>query len=375
MDRDRKERLKRYGFDLDAQRKAESYEKEGFRLRIFSSLFFGLVLGLFARFGSESLVGWLASFSEGYLLNCIYVSIVVLGLSLLNFPFSWLSYRRELRFDLSNQAPSAWLVDQIKGVATSFVIALILLPPFLLLLSHLSWWWLIAWAGFSLFSLLLSYIGPVLLMPIFYDFQPLEDDELESDLEELAERAEVDVVGAFEMGAGEKTKKAVGGLTGIGSTRRIILSDTLLENYSRDEIEGVIAHELGHHVRGDLWKNVIESSLVSLVLLYLLKVLLPLVTPLFALEAGTAALPVIFLLGGAFSALTEPLENFLSRLREIAADSFAVKLTDKPRPFADALIKLNRQNLGNAAPSPLVEFLFYDHPSGLKRVEQVLEEG
>ncbi|MFB6214363.1 MAG: M48 family metallopeptidase, partial [Candidatus Bipolaricaulia bacterium] len=303
----------------------------------------------------------------------IYILIFALGFFLLDLPGSWLSFRLEHKYELSNQGPRSWLMDQLKSLLISLALALVGLTILFWAIAVSDLWWVWAWIAFTVISIFIGFISPTLLMPLFYDFQPLEDEDLKKKLKELANRANLDVLGTFNMEASEKTKKAIGALTGIGSSRRIILSDTMLENYSAEEIEAVIAHEMGHHKYHDIWFLLGLQSLFSLLGFYLIAIFIDPVLGYFSLGLNVSALPVILGMMELILFALSPLKNWLSRIRERVADGFSLKLVDNPNALGEALVKLSQQNLGNPAPPRLVELLFYDHPSGLQRVERAID--
>lgn len=224
-----------------------------------------------------------------------------------------------------------------------------------------------------LFNVLLANLAPVLIFPIFYKFVPLGDEyaELAERLKSLAERAGARVRGVFKFDMSRRTKAANAALTGLGNTRRIILGDTLLDEFTSDEIETVLAHELGHHVHKDIPKGILIESVITLVGLYLASLGLLWGTTVFGFEgpADIAALPLFVLVMGAYGFLTMPLTNAYSRARERRADEYALKATDNGSAYASALIRLANQNLADADPEPWVEILLYSHPALSKRIE------
>jgi STE24 endopeptidase len=210
---------------------------------------------------------------------------------------------------------------------------------------------------------------------VFYKFEPLKDEALAARLRVLAEKTGASVVGVFRMGASAKTTRAIGGLAGIGRTRRIILSDTLLNRYTVDEVESVIAHELAHHVHRDIARLAAAGAIASLVgLVAVDRIVKAAVEPL-GLDGihDIAGLPIIGLAVATVSTLFGPLLNALSRKREAEADRFAVRVTGDVGAFRSTMVKIHDQNLGIADPSPLAEMLFHDHPSGRRRVEAILQ--
>lgn len=365
------ERLERLGFDPKIQEQARRYQLEGLKHQAGEYVaLLGLLL-LFAALGSGRLAGWIKGFiTHPWVRNLVYTLIFGLGLFLFRLPFSWWGYRLERHYGLSTQSLRSWLADELKGGAINLIIFLIAFPWIYIGIAQSKLWWLTAWGITTIFIILMSFISPVVLMPLFYKFEPLGDEGLVRRLKGLAEKARIKVIGVFKMGAAAKTRRAIGALTGLGSTRRIILSDTLLENYSPDEIETVIAHELGHHAHQDIWRGITAFSVLALLGLYIVHLTLGPFAGAFGLTEGIESLPLfLVILGGVFFALM-PLYNTFSRWCEGQADQFALELASKPEAQRKVMVKICDQNLRYAAPHPLVEFLFYDHPAGIRRVER-----
>lgn len=368
------ERLKKYGFDPQIQARARRYQQD--RLFLKASCYAALLalFLLFARFGSAELAAWIRGFAPSlWLQNALYTVIFTLGLLLVGLLFDWQSYRIEQRYGLSTQPPYSWLADKLRGGAINLILFLFALPGIYIGIERSGLWWLIAWAITTFFFILMSFITPVVLLPLFFKFAPLEDEELVGRLKGLAERAQVKIIGVFKMAAGVKTKKAIGALAGLGSTRRIILSDTLLENYTPDEIETVIAHELGHHLHQDIWKVILSFSAMALLGFLVVHLTLEPFAWAFGLGKGIESLPLFLVVLGGVFLLLMPFYNTFSRWFEGQADQFALELARKPGAQAQLGVKLCDQNLRYAAPHPLVEFLFYDHPAGIKRVERAIK--
>lgn len=294
---------------------------------------------------------------------------------LINLPLSFYAgYTLPHRFKQSNQTVKDWISDQIKGLLIGFILGGVILEIiYTVLRAAPDTWWL--WVAFImlLFNVLLANLAPVLIFPIFYKFVPLEDEytELAERLKSLAELAGARVRGVFKFDMSRRTKAANAALTGLGNTRRIILGDTLLDEFTSDEIETVLAHELGHHVHKDIPKGILIESVITLVGLYLASLGLLWGTTVFGFEgpADIAALPLFVLVMGAYGFLTMPLTNAYSRARERRADEYALKATDNGSAYASALIRLANQNLADADPEPWVEILLYSHPALSKRIE------
>jgi Zn-dependent protease with chaperone function len=277
----------------------------------------------------------------------------------------------ERRYGLSNETVGAWLRDQVKsfalgivlgGGAAQIVYACITRWP--------DRWWLVAGAIFACVIVGLANLGPVLFLPMFYSVKPLTREALSTRLLRLADRAGARVLGAYEWGLGEKTRKANAALAGLGGTRRILVSDTMLAQYSDDEIEVVLAHELAHHVHGDIWKGIaFESALVLAGFFLASRVLNALVGPL-GLEgpADVAGLPLLLIAAGAVSLVMLPFRHVMSRAFERSADRFALNLTHNPGAFISAMRRLGAQNLAEERPSRIVQWLFYSHPPLRERI-------
>jgi len=300
-------------------------------------------------------------------------------LYLINLPLSWIeSYHLPHRFELSTQTWRGWILDQIKGLAVGGLLGLLVLEVIYAVLraSPQSWW---IWATLFLlvFNVLLGYLAPVVLFPIFNKFKPLGEEyaDLVERLKQLGQRAGTRVEGVYEMDMSRRTKAANAALAGLGRTRRIILGDTLLREFSADEIETVLAHELAHHVHKDIPLLMAVSAILTVAGMFLVSLVMAWGVPYFGFaavgEAGT--LPLFLLAFGAFQLLVLPLVNAISRWRERLADHYAIQVTGKPAVYAAALARLADQNLAEADPEPWVEWLFYDHPPIGKRIAMAHE--
>jgi STE24 endopeptidase len=277
----------------------------------------------------------------------------------------------ERRYDLSNERLGAWLRDQLKsfgiglalsGGAASLVYGLLRYSP--------DRWWLTAGILFALIIVGLTSLAPVLLLPLFYTVKPLDSDALRSRLLTLAERAGARVLGAYEWGLGAKTKKANAALAGLGSTRRILVSDTMLAEYSDEEIEVVLAHELAHHMHGDIWKGIAFESVLIVAGFYLASRVLVVLQGPIGLRGmdDVAGLPLLVLTAGALSLVMIPVAHAMSRTFERSADRFALDLTRNPSAFISAMRRLGAQNLAEEHPTRLVQWLFYSHPPIRERI-------
>jgi STE24 endopeptidase len=290
---------------------------------------------------------------ENYVLAlCFYVLLLTLISKALSLPLDVYSFRLEHRFQLSNQSTKAWIIDEVKGWFVGLVIAALLTElVYWIIRSSLQHWWLIAWAAFTALFVVFAQLAPVVLFPIFYKFVPLNDQELRNRLVRLSERAGTRVRGVYEWKLSEKSKKANAALTGLGNTRRIILADTLLQSYSHDEIEAVLAHELGHHVHGHILKSILLQMAVTFAGFWAANEVLRYATyqaHMFDLLSDFANLPLLALVSAALSLILLPAMNV--------------------EPFITAMDKLSAQNLSEKSPSRLIEVLFHSHPSVSRRI-------
>lgn len=367
-----------YGFNEERQRKAKNY----LYCRLKASLCKGivilvltlLVLGLRVSIVLENSVK--VYVSEPSPVVALYTLVGYGMFWLVSLPFDYYrEYFLEHKFELSTESLGRWFRDRVKLLALSFIFVLFFVEgAYNFMWLNPTYWWFFTWLVATFFIVFFMYVSPVLIMPLFYKFPRLKDEELLNRLTRLANKAGIRIIGVFEMKAGVKTKKAIAALTGIGGTRRMLLSDTFLSNYSNDEIESVMGHELGHHIYGHIWKFAVAFSEVFLLVLFLTDQVLRATYGFFGLERidSVASLPLLALTFGLFYVSFTPLMNTLSRWAEGHCDQYELDLVDKPDAYISSMVKLCDQNLRYAYPNPLIEFMFYDHPSGKKRIERAL---
>jgi STE24 endopeptidase len=303
-----------------------------------------------------------------------YFLLLTVIYSVLTFPLEYYGgFRLPHSFGLSNQTLLEWLVDEVKGGLLGLALGLIVVEMVYFLLGALpDWWWLVTAAVMLMLGVIMANLAPVLLVPIFYKLKPLEDEALEARLKRLGERAHTSVRGVYTIDLSSKTKAANAMVMGLGNTRRIVLGDTLYDRYRSDEIETILAHELGHQSRHDLWWGMILQSALSVGGLYLAHLALVLGVEVLGYSGlhDVASMPLLALVMGVFLAVTTPLVNAFSRWRERMADEYALRITDKPRAFISAMVRLANQNLADVDPEPWVEFLLYSHPPVGKRIRR-----
>ena len=306
----------------------------------------------------------------------LYVLLLALINEVITLPFAFYQgVTLERRYGLSTQTTARWWVDHLKAGAVALVFATV---AALIVCSLIRWaperWWIVAAAVFTLIMVGLVQLAPVLLLPLFYEFKPLDREALVRRLVALADRAGARVMGVFEWRLSDRTRKSNAALAGIGQTRRIIISDTLLAEHSDDEIEVILAHELAHHVHHDIWKGIALETVLITVGFYLADRVLTRFADSFGLtgKADIAALPLLLLTAGAVSLALLPFANAFSRAHERRADRYALEMTRNVPAFVSAMKRLGAQNLAEEHPSRLVEILFYTHPPISARIAAAL---
>ena len=360
--------------------KSARYHRLQRRASIFATVLTALVLGLLLVSGGSSAIRHSVStlVGQSFLLTVIgYVVALGVLLEILSFPLAF--YRGvtlERRYGLSTQTTAKWWIDHVKAGAISIAFAA---GAALIVLSLIrwdpEWWWIYAAIAFTAILVLLAQLAPVVLLPLFYDITPLTREALRDRLLALATRAGTHIVGVFEWRLSDRTKKANAALAGIGRTRRILLSDTLLAEHSDDEIEVILAHELAHHVYRDIWSAIVAETVLIALGCYAAN----LVLGAFATSAGlagkgdVAGLPLLVLAGGAVSLALMPISNALSRAHERRADRYALTMTRNAPAFITAMKRLAVQNLAEEDPSRLVQILFHTHPPIAARIEAARE--
>jgi STE24 endopeptidase len=284
----------------------------------------------------------------------------------------------EGRFKLSTQRFSSWAGDELKGFLVGLVLGTVVVE--VLYLTIRQWpqhWWMLAWASFMALFILLAQLAPIVLFPIFYKFEPLDNEDLRRRLVVLSERAGTRVRGVYRWKLSEKSKKANAALTGLGATRRIILADTLLDNYTAEEIEAVLAHELGHHVHRHILKSIFVQAAITLFGFWAANWVLHYAVDqqMFEELSDFADLPLLALVSVVLSFLLMPALNAYSRFNERQADRYAFESISSVEPFITSMNKLAEQNLAERTPSKWVEWFFHSHPAISRRLAAAKEWG
>ncbi len=337
----------------------------------FLLIFLFIISGL-----SKSLLVYLTQYSgNNYILFLLFTCITGIVAGMIFFPLNYYTdYYLEHKYNLSNQTFFAWIWEDMKGLLVSLVIGVPLLLFFYYTLNRFGGqWWLPFAIILFILSVVLARIVPVLILPLFYKVNPLDDEELKERIKMLAVGAGITVENVYKFNMSKNTKKANAAFTGIGKSKRILLGDTLLDNFTKDEIETVIAHELGHYKKKHIIKNIIIGTVSSFATLFLIAFCYDKSIGWFgfSLRTDIAIIPLLSLWAMIIGLALNPISNIISRRYEYEADEYSVNSTRKPEAFIKTLEKLNEQNLGDKSPHPFVEWFFYSHPSVKKRVTAI----
>jgi STE24 endopeptidase len=365
--------------DADALAKTARYTAEQSRVALVQSVYDSALLlaflftPLLARYD-----GWIGSLSDSFLVRgLLFLLIITWVQELLEIPFSaYTTFRIEKRYGFNTTTLKLWLTDLLKSTLISTLLALILISAALLLIQHSpQLWWLWVWCFFALFSIIMIYLSPALIEPLFSKFEPLRDRQLADEIRGLLSRGGVQVKGVMQMDASRRSLHSNAYFTGIGRVKRIVLFDTLLKQMERSELLAILAHEAGHWKRGHIWKRLVVMEGSALALIFGVYQLINWggVPGLFGLAGGSFAAQIVmvsFLISIVSFPFT-PLSSWLSRRHEWEADGFAEELSGTPEALASALVKLSKENLANLHPHPIYAAFYYSHPPVVERVAKL----
>jgi STE24 endopeptidase len=309
---------------------------------------------------------------QSYSLAVFYYVVMLFIISkALGFALDYYGFRIEHRFQLSNQKLKSWLWDEAKTWMIGLLIAALLVEiVYNTIRVEPTAWWVIAWLVYNGLAVFFAQIAPVVIFPLFYKFRPLEDDDLSNRLIKLSHKAGTRVRGVYEWQLSEKSRKANAALAGLGATRRIIIADTLLKEFTHDEIEAVLAHELGHHVHKHIIKSIVLQIFITFVGFWVVAHVLEYAVErsMFAFMHDFASVPLLVLLTTLMSFALMPLMNAYSRQKEREADRYSLQSIREVEPFITSMEKLADSNLAERHPSRLVELWFHSHPPIAKRI-------
>lgn len=339
-----------------------------------------LVLGVLLVTGASAVLRDWAGGSSGNPWIVVFVYFIPIGgiFAVISAVFGAVgTFGIDRRYGLSTQSAAGWTADNVKGFLVGGVLAIGCLEVLYALLRNFpETWWVGSAVVFSIFLIVFAHLGPVLIFPIFFKFKRLTNAEITGRLERLAREANTRVNGVYEMDLSRKTRTANAALLGFGRTRRIALADNLLDNFTLDEIEAVLAHEFGHHKLNHLGKAMAIQSATFFVLFFGIHLGLMLTGNRWGIQGigDVANFPLVALLGTAMGFLVLPITNSLLRRFERHADDYALRFAQQPWAFCSALERLGQMNLADRNPHPVIEWMFYSHPSLGTRIDEAAKK-
>ena len=366
-------------YDADRYRKSQQYLKVNTQLGWVTSAFsLSLILVFWFAKGFPLLDRWVRSFELGPVLSgLVYMGILMLFKAVLSLPFSlYATFVIEERFGFNTTTWKIYLMDLIKGLALALLLGTPLLAAILMFFQYAganAWWY--CWIGVTLYMLVVQFIAPTWIMPLFNKFTPLEDGELKSAILSYANSINFPLENVYQMDGSRRSTKSNAFFTGFGKHKRIVLFDTLIKQHSVKELVAVLAHEMGHYKKRHIRQSLILGILQTGLMLFLLSHFITYagLFNAFYMPQQSVYAGMIF-----FAMLYAPIDFFvgifmqvLSRQNETAADQFAAETTKDPPSMVAALKKLSVHNLSNLTPHPFYVFLNYSHPPVLKRIQML----
>lgn len=357
----------------------KNYQRERLNWAIASYILEMGVLALFVlTYLSAILRSLLDKLFAGHLIPVFigYVAIIVLSHLVLFFPLSFKrGYLLEHKYGMSNQTFGAWLRDYLKMTAVGWFSGFIAVSVvfYLLRRNPAGWWWqsaLVLWVGY----IFLVHLTPVLILPLFFKFKRLEDREILDRISKVSEAAGVRIGRIYEFNMSRMTRSANAAVTGLGSTRRILLADNLLCNFTPDEVATIAAHEIAHHKCRHMGKIITMNLILLFILLYGGHIIINSSSTAFGLRGpqDVASLPLLAFVLGMGSLFFLPIVNSLLRMFESEADRLSLIWCGNPEAFISMMQKITSENLADPSPNPVVELIFHSHPSAQKRIALAL---
>ena len=368
-------------YDEETYAKSQEYTKVRTRFGFLTGIFDLVLLLIFWFSGGFNWLDQIVrSWEFGELVTGLFfIGILMVAKSILSLPFSvYSTFVIEERFGFNKTTPKTFMLDLIKGLLLGAVIGIPLLAgilAFFMYTGNLAW--LYAWGAVTAFTLIMQYVAPTWIMPLFNKFTPLEEGELRTAIEEYTKKVNFPLQGLFVIDGSKRSSKSNAFFTGFGKNKRVALYDTLIENHTVPELVAVLAHEIGHYKKKHIIKGMVISILHTGVLFFLLSFFLSeqALFDAFYMEHMSVYTGLIF-----FGMLYSPIEMILSifmqmssRKHEYEADEYAATTKGKPGDMISTLKKLSKDNLSNLTPHPFYVFLNYSHPPVLQRIKAIKE--
>ncbi|MDA3926733.1 MAG: M48 family metallopeptidase [Kiritimatiellae bacterium] len=370
-------------FDREKYKKSQDYLKVNTRFSGINSLVsISITVAFLALKGPGWLDGIVSSWADLWVWRSLsFVGVLYAFSTLTSIPFSaYGTFVIEERFGFNKTTVKTFIMDFLKSLGLTIVIGV---PVYLALIwffrTYSTNGWLLAWCALTLFSLVMMYVAPVWIMPLFNKFTPLDEgSELNVAIKAMCKKADFTLKGIYTMDGSKRSAKSNAFFTGFGKNKKIALFDTLIEKHTTEELVAVLAHEIGHYKKKHIFQSMALSFMTSALMLFLLGLFLKsrVVFTAFGIENpsvytglllfGLVYAPISFVIG--------IFQSILSRKNEFEADRFAAEITGTPGVMIDALKKLSADNLSNLTPHPLKVFLEYSHPPVLQRIEALREK-
>ena len=362
--------------------KTRDYTVESTKFDFVASLFNNIVFLLFIFVLLNIYNTWLISLNLSFILSGLtFFLLLTYAETVISMPFNLYStFKIENKYGFNTMTFKLWITDTIKSLAISTILTGLLIAAGLFLIQKSpGLWWLWVWCFFLAFGIFIMYISPYVIEPLFHKFTPVDDESLESGINDLMGKVGIKVRRVFRIDASKRTKHTNAYFTGIGKVKRIVLYDTLIEKMDRDEILSVLAHEAGHWKKKHLLKNIVVTEAIALIALYVSYHLLQsdILLDIFGIGKSSFFAKVVILgfIGSIVSFPFSPLFNYFSRRHENEADKYSYELTENKESMISALVKLSKDNLSNLHPHPLYALFHYSHPPVLERIRKIRELG
>jgi len=366
-------------FDEEKYAKSQRYTRETTKFSNIQSTFMVIVKILFILLGGFNLIDMIARGAgvSNIITGLLFFAILLLLQEVVSIPFSLYStFVIEEKFGFNKTSVRTFVMDIVKSLLLSIILGSIILAVILLFFQKLGdFAWVYAWLIVVLFSFLIQYLAPKLILPLFNKFTPLQDDELKPKIRNYVRQQGFKLKGIFTIDGSRRTTKMNAYFTGFGKYKRVAFYDTLQEKLSNNEILAVLGHEIGHYKLKHILKSIVISIFTTGITFFLLSLFIR-NTQLFAafrMEHLSIYASIVFFgfLLAPLQILLTPFSNYLSRKHEYAADEFAVETIDEPVAMKTVLKKLSVNNLSNLTPHPFYVFLNYSHPPVLKRIKNI----
>jgi STE24 endopeptidase len=366
-------------FDNERYKKSQLYTRENTITGLINKTFFEIIVLIFMLGGGFNFIDLIAR-GYGYgdiITGLIFTGILVFSFQIMELPFDiYDTFIIENKYGFNKTTAKTYVLDLIKSIILALIIGGIIYSCILWFFGKFETWaWFFCWIALIVFQLFLNFIAPVVIMPLFNKFIPLEEGELKNAVENYARSQNFKMKGLFKMDGSKRSTKSNAYFTGFGKFRRIVLFDTLIEKHTVDELVSILAHEMGHFKMKHIYKNMFIGIITTGFLFFLLSLFInnPGLFEAFKMK-NTSIYASLLFFGFLYAPVMEIISlfgNCMSRKHEYEADAYAVRTVNHTEAMISALKKLSAENLSNLTPHPLMVFLKYTHPPVLKRIENI----